>query len=462
MFKLPENGILLHIGAPKTGTTSIQRACFRKKSELRELGILYPGDSESHNWAVARPAGYPDDWMTPPDLSFWQALVAEVRAETQKVIVSSELLSNAGSNEAQHIVEELGIDRVHILLTIRPLAFLMPSIWQQDIKSGDTEPLDIWMREVLRGPYADRERIFSPWIMADFADAVRRWKNVVGANKFFVLMVEPNHPDKLIHDFEDLLSLPQGFLAGEDGKPENRSLTYHEAEFVRHINMRKWGNELPNELSLTYPLSVIRKFTQRVPCADEERLRLPTEMLEKIVVFAKEMRDQIAETGVNIIGDINCLMKVPPPIPEGSVCGSDIETISKDMVAAMVEAILKPTVSDFNPLLRLAQIPIYTWMRFRGRRFLKAAPGANIISEINSHIKVPSSKPEGNACGSEVATISMDKAVSMVETILKEMVIALNEANRLVQPLTRVLAGYCGPIFLKFASGFAKRLLSKK
>jgi len=112
-MKLPDNVILLHIGAPKTGTTSIQRACFLKKSELRAFGILYPGPYDNHSRAVARPVGYSNDFWTPPDLSSWEALVNEVRSEKRKVIVSSELLSSVSSSGAQSVIEGLGRDRIH-------------------------------------------------------------------------------------------------------------------------------------------------------------------------------------------------------------------------------------------------------------------------------------------------------------------------------------------------------------
>jgi len=69
--------------------------------------------------------------------------------------------------------------------------------------------------------------------MADFADAVHRWKGVVGANHLSVLIVEPNVPEKLMHDFENLLSLPQGFFANEK-KPQQtvHSLIMRLSSFV--------------------------------------------------------------------------------------------------------------------------------------------------------------------------------------------------------------------------------------
>lgn len=39
----------LHIGSPKTGSTSIQAWCFRHKAQLEAQGLLYPGDNRRHD-----------------------------------------------------------------------------------------------------------------------------------------------------------------------------------------------------------------------------------------------------------------------------------------------------------------------------------------------------------------------------------------------------------------------------
>ena len=83
----------------------------------------------------------------------------------------------------------------------------------------------------------------------------------------------------------------------------------------------------------------IAKFVSRMPNAEEERLSMLAETQEQIVAFAKEMRDHIVASGVNIIGDINSLMKVPPPRPKGSVCGSKLNSINMDIAVSMVESI---------------------------------------------------------------------------------------------------------------------------
>ena len=58
----------LHIGAPKTGTTLLQRVLFENKERLRNYGIDYPDISlrgyGHHDLAFLIAGGYPD-WATP-------------------------------------------------------------------------------------------------------------------------------------------------------------------------------------------------------------------------------------------------------------------------------------------------------------------------------------------------------------------------------------------------------------
>ena len=46
---LPEDGLLLHVGPHKTGTTAVQSAFFAASSTLREHGVRYPG-RKWHFW----------------------------------------------------------------------------------------------------------------------------------------------------------------------------------------------------------------------------------------------------------------------------------------------------------------------------------------------------------------------------------------------------------------------------
>lgn len=84
--------IILHAGTPKTGTTSLQLYLDRNRDALLDSGVLYPRAGLSpqpepkHQWMIGQ--------LMRGEMTAFQAMVeqalAEVRADTQTVILSSE------------------------------------------------------------------------------------------------------------------------------------------------------------------------------------------------------------------------------------------------------------------------------------------------------------------------------------------------------------------------------------
>ena len=53
---LPPDGILLHIGAHKAGTTALQYSLAHARPRLVAQGVSYPGTTEAHHRAAAAAA----------------------------------------------------------------------------------------------------------------------------------------------------------------------------------------------------------------------------------------------------------------------------------------------------------------------------------------------------------------------------------------------------------------------
>ncbi|MGH1555172.1 hypothetical protein ACRAWF_34780 [Streptomyces sp. L7] len=150
---LPSGTRLLHIGPHKTGTTAIQGALFAAKDTMPEHGVDFPAHSrhpmEAALAACARPAMMGD---TVPTDKHWTRLLDAVRATGDRTsVISSEFFADAEDDEAiARIVEQLGGERVHILITLRPLAKIMPSQWQQYVQNGLRMGYDNWLEHMLR------------------------------------------------------------------------------------------------------------------------------------------------------------------------------------------------------------------------------------------------------------------------------------------------------------------------
>ena len=66
-------------------------------------------------------------------------------------MLSSEFFADAPDDETvARVVEQLGGDRVHVLVTLRPLARIMPSQWQQYVQNGLRMDYEDWLAHMSR------------------------------------------------------------------------------------------------------------------------------------------------------------------------------------------------------------------------------------------------------------------------------------------------------------------------
>jgi hypothetical protein len=105
----------------------------------------------------------------------------------------------------------------------------------------------------------------------------------------------------------------------------NRSFTREEAEVVRRFNeqfdalnrQRAARGDEPLQLSNTQRLAAWRQVKRRHPRRDEMPIVLPDSAREPVARLSREIVDRILSLGVNVIGDPQSLMEVPPPAGNG-------------------------------------------------------------------------------------------------------------------------------------------------
>jgi hypothetical protein len=159
-----ERRFILHIGMPKTGTTTIQALLASMDEALLTAGVLYPkaGRPEAEpghhvlSWAFTKRHG-------PADESCWRDMLEEVRSTDPGVVVlSSEDLSFCSTEQVRAIREYLGGSSVEVVIYLRnPLSFLV-SAYKQNVKGGKC---DVSFRAFLeeRVYRCDYGRILAPW-----------------------------------------------------------------------------------------------------------------------------------------------------------------------------------------------------------------------------------------------------------------------------------------------------------
>ena len=163
---------------------------------LADAGILYPGTVDSHVAAVRRPLDWPaSDDEAKTDLRRWDALVRQSREHAGRVVISAESLAAADASRIAGIVEALGHVRTEVVVTIRSLASVLPSAWQEDVKAGVATPFVDWLDEVCDGPRVGGSSPLPFWVVHDHAAVVDRWARVVGSDHVTVVVVDSSRRD---------------------------------------------------------------------------------------------------------------------------------------------------------------------------------------------------------------------------------------------------------------------------
>jgi hypothetical protein len=315
---LPPGSRLLHIGPSKTGTTSLQAAMWEARAAMRDQGVHYAGATRHSSLAARAGAGirdfYGDDDTPPPDWH-WKGIVREFRsAGDHRVILSSEFLAHARPAAIRSMVEELDPGRVHVVVTLRPIARMLTSLWQQRIQSGSPRTFTEWLEANLgrEGEIAHR----SIWHQHRHGRLVARWAEVVGRDRVTVVVVDSSDHGWLLRAFEGLLGLRPGTLRLQDDYA-NRSLTLGEARAVRILNLqlRAAGLGRTDLLHIVHN-GAARYLKLRTPAPGEAKIRLPAWAGERAAMLADAAVGEIEASGVRVLGDLASLRSQPELVPE--------------------------------------------------------------------------------------------------------------------------------------------------
>lgn len=311
---LPPATRLVHIGPHKTGTTTLQGAFQLARPWLARHGVAYVSTALRR---PGRPAAAVKgrarlDGQQAPQQPDWPELVAKVHAAgDRRVVVSSERFCNADEQVARRIVRELGDQQVHVVVTLRPLARIVPSQWQQYVQDGLRTPYYEWLDGMfLQPPYEKPTPSF--WRRHLHDQLVRRWAAVVGPENLSVVILDGSDPGMLLHTFESLTGLPRDSLVPKDDVA-NRSLTLGEVELVRFLNeefaRRGWSAPVYDRFVRRGAVSHLK--ARHRPLPDEPRLITPKWALDRAAEVGAEAATTISSLGVRVVGDISSLADIP-------------------------------------------------------------------------------------------------------------------------------------------------------
>src|SRR3954454_11663743 len=133
--------VFLHVGAMKTGTTYLQQLVFANREPLADAGLGLPGDIWPRQVRGVQDVlrlNRRDAHIQRDSRGVWQDLVDEMRGgASPRWLISMEFLSFAERRGVRRVMESLSFADVSVILTVRDMAAVLPSLWQTTGHNGE-------------------------------------------------------------------------------------------------------------------------------------------------------------------------------------------------------------------------------------------------------------------------------------------------------------------------------------
>jgi hypothetical protein len=349
-LRMPAGAVLVHVGPYKTGTSDLQMALHVRRDELVGHGVCYPGTAYRHMRPSAALLERSPRGVGHVDMEEWDALVAEVKAASpHRSVISSEGLSSANAGQVAKLVADLGRENVHAVAVARRLDRLLPSVWQERVKSSnEVRAYDDWLDRVLARDL-DKKAAQTFWHAHGLTDFLDVWGSVLPREQIVVIVGDESDRGLLTRTFEGFLGLPAGLLSAGD-RP-NSSLSWEKTEVYRRLNEifdeHGWSNRERRRYLQRGMLGALRDLP---PTTGEVRIpRLDAARAQRVAELSRERAALVRDAGVRVVGDPGDLLsddildgapETMPPAPE---------LVGVDAAALAIEGILKIAFKD-DPL----------------------------------------------------------------------------------------------------------------
>lgn len=329
--------VIVHIGEPKTGTTFLQQVMWRNRAELAAQGVVLPGHHPQDHYRASQDLRGIQKLPSDPAGSWtgeWEILAREAVATPRVAVISHELFSAADPEQADRAVESLSPAEVHVVVTVRDMASLLPAEWQESVKHRNARPWEDWLADVIDKESVDEDRRrWWFWRVHDTMAILEMWSRKLPAQHVHVITTPPRgaSPDELWKRFAGLIGVDAGSVDTSRAR-SNSSLGLAETEFLRRLN-----SELPAEVpDWFYMWNVKEPIAHQVLAARPQGRRLTLPATRES--WAKEQADTLIAkldgSGYDVIGSVEELL--PPPVSQPYA--NPAEQPTEQVLDAAVEA----------------------------------------------------------------------------------------------------------------------------
>ena len=306
--------VVIHVGAPKTGTTLVQDLLHLNRERLRERGVLYPGQRfDAHFLAALDLLGKKWGGLEKEAVGAWDAIVAEANAWEGDVIISHEVLAAASPRQVRRALGGLR-GEVHIVYSVRDLARQIPAEWQEGVKHRRKLSYAEFLGDLSsERPQTPQVQWF--WAVQKWPDVLDRWSSTLPAERVHVVTVPPPDAPRtlLLQRFLDVLGIERDWLPAPSERA-NPSLGAVETTVIRRLNER-----LPSRrLKGVYYREFVRELLAHRTLANRRgsaKLAIPPHLQGWVVATTADWVADLEARGYDVVGDLADLTPAPPPSP---------------------------------------------------------------------------------------------------------------------------------------------------
>jgi hypothetical protein len=269
------------------------------------------------------------DWLEPLSEGAWDRLAEHVRSWPGTSVISCELLATATPEQVERALASLDFAEVHVICTARDLARQIPSVWQENVKTGQTTSFPDLCAAVRTGEPVETSGLF--WDYQDLTRILRTWTASLPPERVHVVTV-PHDGSGVWTRFTSLLELDVSGLERAGG--DNSSLGGTEVELLRRLNLAL-DVDWPHYASVVKDQLATEVLAQR---CGSRRITIGVDDHPWVRKQAQQFVDEIREAGYHVVGDLADLLPFEEDLENGFPEPSDGELLDAavDALARLV------------------------------------------------------------------------------------------------------------------------------
>ena len=301
--------VYLHIGLHKTGTTYLQNLMRANHESMANqdveftvvkgepLQILAVWDLQGR-----RPRGSDDKRIG----GAWPALVEAINTSGHSTaLVSEERLSLCSIKQLRKAVRSFPDSEVHVIVTVRDLARVLVSAWQEDVKNDKTWTWREYVDACRDPAMVNRTPARAFWVRQDVVKICEAWEAAVPAGRLHVVTVPqpPAPPGPLVERFGSVVGFDPALFTAEPGW-NNELVGVAGTEVIRRLNERMEGRLKQRQYDHAIKANLVPMLAKRT---EPVRFSLPDEELPWVNERADETIRLLRSRGYPVVGDLEDL-----------------------------------------------------------------------------------------------------------------------------------------------------------